>query len=82
MLDPNRDLLVLSKSIQLSQEELNKQLVQLNRIIYDTETWNIYCQVNEVIDINKHSIIRKPHLIRKEMSEKWQKPFVFLCNKN
>ncbi len=82
MLDPNRDLLVLSKSAQFSPEEMDKQVKQLNRIIYQTENWEMYCRVNEVINVNKHTIIRKPHLIQKEMTEKWQKPFVFLCNKN
>ena len=82
MQDANRDLLVLSRMAHLSQEELDYQVQLLNTILYHTETWAVFCTANEIIDINRHRIIQKPHLIQNILSNKRVKPFVFTSNKN
>ncbi len=82
MNDSNRDLLVLSSTDHLTEEEMDRQVLLLNKLLYEIETWNTFNTVNEIININRHKIIRKPHLVEKELREKRIKPFVFTCNKN
>lgn len=82
MNDANRDLLVLSNTAHLSQAELDRQLALLNKLLYEIETWDTFTAVNEIIDINRHKIIRKPYLVEKVLRGRTQKPFVFTCNKN
>ena len=82
MQEANRDLLVLSRMAHLSQQELDHQLALLNTLLYHIETWETFCNANEIVDINRHRIIQKPHLIQKILSDKVVKPFVFTSNKN
>jgi hypothetical protein len=82
MYDANRDLLVLSKGAQSDPAELERQVSFLNRLLYHSETWEIFCTANEILDINRHRIIQEPHLIQNILGEKKLKAFVFTCNKN
>lgn len=82
MNDSKRDLVVLSGAAHLSREEFDRQLVLLNKLLFEIETWDTFCTVNEIININRHKIIRKPYLVQKELREKRIRPFVFTCNKN
>ena len=82
MNDANRDLLVLSNTTHLSEDEFNRQLDLLNKLLFEIETWDTFRTVNEIININRHKIIRKPYLVEKILRERTQKPFVFTCNKN
>ena len=82
MNDANRDLLVLSKTVHLQPDELERQLALLNTLLFDTENWESFCTANEILDVNRRKVIRKTFLIQKILSEKKQKPFVFVCNKN
>ena len=82
MNDSNRDLLVLSGSAHMSEEAFDRQLQLLNKLLFEIETWDTFSTVNEIININRHKIIRKPHLVQKALREKANKPFVFTCNKN
>ena len=78
----NRDLVVLSGIAHLSEEALDRQVLLLNKLLHEIETWDTFSTVNEIININSHKIIRKPYLVQKVLSERKQKPFVFTCNKN
>ncbi len=82
MNDANRDLLLLSNTAHLNEEAFNRELDLLNKLLFEIETWNTFSTVNEIININRHKIIRKPYLVEKVLREKTQKPFVFTCNKN
>jgi hypothetical protein len=82
MQEPNRDLLVLTKANLMSQSELARQIEQLHAMLFHTENWDAFSQANEIIDLNRHKILRKPFLIQKVLTEKRQKPFVFVFNKN
>ena len=82
MNDANRDLLVLTKTVHLQPDELEHQLQLLNTLLFDTENWDSFCKANEILDINRRKIISKTFLIQKILTEKKQKPFVFVCNKN
>jgi len=78
----NRDLLVLSHSAQNNPQVLERELEQLHQLLFYTENWAVFSVANEILDINRHKIIRKTHLIQQILTEKKQKPFVFTCNKN
>ena len=82
MNDSNRDLLVISSIAHLSEEARDREVVLLNNLLHEIETWDTFSTVNEIININRHKIIRKPYLVQKELREKGMKPFVFICNKN
>ena len=82
MNDANRDLLVLTKTVHLQPDELERQIQLLNTILFDTENWESFSIANEILDINHRKIIRKTFLIQKILTEKTQKPFVFVSNKN
>lgn len=78
----NRDLLVLSQIANQSPARLKKELEILDTLLFETENWRAFSVANEILDVNRHKIIRKAHLIQQILTEKKQKPFVFTCNKN
>jgi hypothetical protein len=78
----NRDLLLSAKAAKLSPQELREQLGMLNDLLYHIETWETYCRVNEIVDINRRRIITKPHRMQSMLREPRQKAFVFVHNKN
>lgn len=82
MHERNRDVLVLSQAAQHNPRLLERELAYLDAILFDTENWTVFSTANEIIDINRHRIIRKPHLIQQVLTEKRVKPFVFTNNKN
>jgi hypothetical protein len=82
MNDANRDLLVLSRAEELSPEEMERELTQLNAILYHAERWESFCTANEIIDINRHKIIIAPNRIQKILKREKQKAFVFVNGKN
>lgn len=77
---PQRDLLVLTKSIDDSSFE--EEVTLLNKLLYTTENVYNFCIANEVIDINNYKIIASENAIKKVIKMKKLKPFVFICNKN
>ena len=82
MNNSNRDLLVISSIAHLSEEARDREVVLLNNLLHAIETWDTFSTVNEIININRHKIIRKPYLVEKILRETGEKPFVFTCNKN
>jgi len=78
----NRDLLVLTKYEVPDPIAMEQEIVFLNKLLFSVENLHTFCIVNEIIDVNKYKIIRKPHLIRQIIRERNIKPFVFIFNKN
>ena len=78
----NRDLLFGSKYSLLTTVEMEKEFLLLNKMLYGIESMSTYAVVNEVIDINKYRVLKKPHLVARAIMEKSNKPFVFIYNKN
>lgn len=79
----NRDLLLLSKKNLLTSEDINAELLGINDLLYKCDNLATYRRVNEVIDINRYKVIKKPYLVEKYLREKNHlNPFVFLFNKN
>ncbi|MFC4233050.1 hypothetical protein ACFOW1_14205 [Parasediminibacterium paludis] len=78
----NRDLIVLMKYDSVSEAAMEHEITLLNNLLYSVESIHSFCIANEVIDVNKYKIIKKPHLIQQAIRDKSHKPFVFVCNKN
>lgn len=76
-----RDLIILSKSSETSIEAFEKEVHSINRVLYTVESMQMFCIVNEIIDINRYKIIDTPFLIQKIVADK-MRPFVFVYNKN
>ncbi len=78
----SRDLLFVSKFDTMSNLEIEKELFLLNKLLYGIESMSTYAVVNEVIDLNKYRVIKKPQLVAQAIREKSNKPFIFIYNKN
>lgn len=81
MSTPNRDLLVLARS---SAENPNAQEIELlNELLCHVESMEVFCNANEIIDLNKYKVITKPDkIMRLIWKRETIKPFVFINNKN
>ena len=82
MKTPNRDLLVLVKDNHLNKDAIAFELEQLNQLLLIFETVDNLCIAHEIFDLNKYKIMHSYKVIKKIMSHKELKPFVFIFNKN
>lgn len=78
----NRDLLVLTKNSELNEVEFEQEVECLNLLLYHAESFENFCIVNEIIDVNKLKITQDIYRFQKLVSQKEMKPFVFISNKN
>jgi hypothetical protein len=78
----NIDLLVLTKRYEMNQPELDLEIERLADFFYKVESSSAICLANEIIDINRLSVIKRPGKVRKALRCPQLKPFVFICNKN
>jgi cell fate (sporulation/competence/biofilm development) regulator YmcA (YheA/YmcA/DUF963 family) len=79
----NRDLLVMLKQKAMSQQDIDRQVMQLNDLLFTTERLDNFVRAHEVIDLNKYKLVKNPVEIKKILREKkLSKPFLFLFNKN
>ena len=67
---PNRDLLVLTKRSAMKPGELEHEVELLVDLLFHVENITAFCIANELIDLNRYKIIRKPHLIQQILREK------------
>ena len=82
MKSSNRDLLVLSKKVNMDARELEHEVELLHELLYHVESLLNFCQATELIDVNRYEIIHKAHIIEQVIRERNLKPFQFLFNKN
>ncbi|RYY95363.1 MAG: hypothetical protein EOO11_16000 [Chitinophagaceae bacterium] len=75
-----RDLLVLLKENNQSQQALNQTVDCLNKILTQVECNEVFCKAHELVARN--SITRKPRKILKAVASPELKPFYFLINRN
>lgn len=77
---PNRDMIVLLRDEQMSQQAINAAVDTLDTILRIVESDNRFCNVHELV--NRNSITNKKTKILKAVRYTELKPFVFLLNKN
>lgn len=78
----NRDLLVLLKDESMSNQAIEQEVEQLNELLYNVESADVFCRVNEVIDMNRYKIHHDQKYLVQVMFQSELKPFVFISNKN
>jgi hypothetical protein len=78
----NRDLLVLVKDEFDSEQSMQCALQQLNRILFEVETLERICLVNEVADLNKYKLITDAKKLSLVFRQPALKAFQFVINKN
>jgi hypothetical protein len=79
----NRDLLVMFRQRAMSQQDIDREVMQLNEILFTTERLDNFVNAHEVLDLNKYKIIKKSVDIKKLLRQnKLFKPFIFFSNKN
>ena len=79
----NRDLLVMFRQHAMTQQDIDKQLSQLNNMLFTTERLDNFVCAHEILDLNRYKIISNPVEIKKMIRQKkLTKPFVFFNNKN
>lgn len=78
----SRDLLVLLKDDEMSNQAIEQEVEQLNDMLYQVESADSFCVANEIIDMNKFKLVQDMGSLVQLMYETELKPFVFLYNKN
>lgn len=78
----NRDLLVLLKDEAMSNQAIEQEVEQLNDLLLHTEAAEVFCNVNEVIDMNRYRIHQDQKVLVQLMFQPELKPFIFINNKN
>ena len=78
----NRDLLVLVKDEQMNEKSMERELEQLNDLLFHFETIETFCSAHEVFDVNRHKTLHKRDSIQRIVRQRDLKPFFFICNKN
>jgi hypothetical protein len=82
MKTPNRDLLVLVKDEYHSESMMQRELQELNRLLYHFETLDTIAVAHEIFDMNRGKVIERIAGVKKILAHKILKPFQFACNKN
>jgi hypothetical protein len=79
----NRDLLVMFRQRVMTQQDIDREVMQLNEILFTTERLDNFVRAHEILDLNKYKKINNPVEIKKQLRQKkLEKPFVFFSNKN
>jgi len=78
----NRDLLVLAKKFSVTQQEMELEVEKLHQLLFEAESVENFCQVSEIIDINRYRIIQNPVKIERLIRQNKLKAFQFINNKN
>jgi hypothetical protein len=78
----NRDLLVLVKDEHMNEKSMERELEQLNDLLFRFETIDSFCVAHEIFDINRHKTLDKRDNVQRIIREKELRPFFFICNKN
>ena len=78
----NRDLLVLLKDESMSNQAIEQEVEQLNDLLFHTESAEVFCTVNEVIDMNRYRVHEDQKTLVQLMFQPELKPFIFINNKN
>jgi hypothetical protein len=79
----NRDLLVMFRQRLMTQQDIDREVMQLNELLFTTERLDNFVSAHEILDLNKYKIINNSVAIKKMVRQnKLNKPFVFFFNKN
>ncbi len=67
----------------MSQQDIDREVMQLNNLLFTTERLDNFVNAHEVLDLNRYKIVKKAVDIKKILRQnKLTKPFIFFSNKN
>ncbi len=67
----------------MSQQDIDREVMQLNNLLFTTERLDNFVNAHEVLDLNRYKIVKKAVDIKKMLRQnKLTKPFIFFSNKN
>lgn len=78
----HRDLLVLIRNQSTIPHSIDAEMEMLHEMLFHVETMENLCTASEIIDLNRFSLVTKPHLIARILRQRELKPFQFVNNKN
>jgi len=78
----NRDLLVLMRNENSSEQFMEHEVELLNDLLFQYETPDNFCKAHEVFDLNRFRIFRNQEAVQQITRQRVLHPFQFLCNKN
>lgn len=82
MKTPDRDLLMLVRDEHMNENFIEQELEKLNDMLFQYETFEQFCVVHEIFDLNKYKIVTKSGSMQQIIRQKELKPFQFVFNKN
>lgn len=67
----------------MTQQDIDRELMQLNTMLFTAERLDNYVNAHEVLDLNRYKVINNAVEIKKMIRQKkFSKPFIFFSNKN
>lgn len=80
---PNRDLLVMFRQSMMSEKDIERQVMLLHELLFNTERLDNFVGAHEILDVNRRRIVRSSVEIKKMLRQKkLDKAFIFFSNKN
>lgn len=82
-MNPYRDIFVMFRQQEMSEEQLEREVAILNKLLFGAERIDNFVKAHEVLDLNRYKIISDPLQMKKMiLRKKTEKPFIFFSNKN
>ena len=66
----DRDLLVMFRHHAMSENDIEREVMQLNKILFTAERLDNFVSAHEILDINRYKIINNPVAIKKMIRQK------------
>lgn len=79
---PNRDLLILFNQELMTPQAIEHEIERIHEILYNVERLDNLVVSHEAIDLNRHKVIQKHHILLRVLRSRELKPFVFLNCRN
>jgi hypothetical protein len=80
MINLNRDIMVMFRHESMSEQAIQKEVENLNKILIQAESHESFCTAHELV--NRNAITSDRKKIIKEAAFYTLRPFKFLLNKN
>lgn len=80
MINLNRDIMVMFRNESMSEQAIQKEVENLNKILIQAESPESFCTAHELV--NRNAITADKKKIIKEAEFFSLRPFKFLLNKN
>ena len=66
----------------MNEKSMERELEQLNDLLFHFETFETFCVAHEVFDVNRHKTLYKRDSLQRIVRQRELRSFIFICNKN